>query len=428
MAQEPLPPHYRHNYRALMVGYVSFGVAFTFINATTILPSLAGQLTDSTVLIGLIGTIFGGGWLLPQLFVARFVRNKPRMKPYILIGISGRITLVVIAFALWGGLARRPGVMLAVFYACIAVFIGTDAFGSVPWFDFLARAIPLRRRGRLIGISQTLSGIAGIGVGALIGLILGSPSLPFARNYALLFALSAITLLPSTIALTTIRETPRKPLPVKEDGTGHSRWFMPVVRDSAFRIVIICRTLVAMVDLATPFFVVHAANVLQLPQSVIGTFVIAQTLGSIAASAGLGAVCERFGPRNVIRAGSGALILAPLLALAVHVSRSDWLGRAYPLVFAALGILNAIRMLGFTTYILEIAPEEERPDYIGLANTLAGLLTIAPTLGGWLLQVTSYEVLFGLTTLFAGMGFIVSLRLKPVAATEAASAPPSSGP
>jgi MFS family permease len=413
---ETLPPHFRHNYRALMVGYISFGVAFTFINVNTVLPSLAGRLTDSTVLIGLIGTIFSGGWLLPQLFVARFVRDKPLMKPYILIGVAGRITLVVVAIALWGGLPQRPGLMLAVYYLCMAVFIGTDAFGSVPWFDFLARAIPLRRRGRLIGVSQTVSGIAGIGVGALIALILGNPRLPFARNYALLFALSAITLIPSNVALAKIRETPRNPAPADSPKAGTAQWLRPWVEDRTFRELIACRTFVALIDLATPFFVVHAADVLQLPQSVVGTFVVAQTAGSIAASAGLGVVCERFGPRNVIRIGSGALVLAPLLALGIHFGGGAWLGTVYPLVFVALGILNAVRMLGFTTYVLEIAPEAERPEYVGLANTLAGLLTIAPTLGGWLLQATSYPVLFALTAVFVSAGFVVSWRLRPAAA------------
>lgn len=412
MDREPLPPHYRHNFNALMVGYVSFGIAFTFISPNTVLPALARRLTDSTVLIGLIGTVFTGGWLLPQLFVARYVRDKPRMKPYILIGISGRITLVVIAVALWAGLHRNPTAMLTVLYVSLFVFIASDAFGSVPWFDFLARAIPLRRRGRLIGISQTIGGIGGIGVGVLIGIILGSPRLPFARDYGLLFALSAAALLPSSLALVTIREPPRVAPPPQPVGR-RNHWLRPVVRNPAFRTTIICRTLIAMIDLTTPFYVIHAAEVLHLPQSVIGTFVIAQTIGSIAASASLGAVCERWGPRNVIRIGSGALVVAPLFALLVHVSGSGWLGRAYALVFVVLGILNAIRMLGFTTYILAIAPEPARADYIGLGNTLAGVMTIAPTFGGWLLQATSYPVLFGLTAVLVGAGFVVSLRLKP---------------
>jgi MFS family permease len=303
--------------------------------------------------------------------------------------------------------------MLVVLYASIAVFIITDAIASVPWFDFLARAIPLRRRGRLIGISQTVSGVAGIGVGVLIGLILGRSCRPFADNYALLFALSAVALVPSTVALTLIRETPRSHRPPDEADTRAQNWLRPVVGDRDFRTVIACRWLIAAIDLATPFFVVHAADVLQLPQSVIGTFVIAQTVGAIVASASLGPVTERYGPRNVIRVGGAAVMVAPLLALAIHYAGGGWLGRAYPLVFAAIGVLNTVRMLGFNTYILEIAPAQERPAYIGLGNTLAGLMTVAPTIGGLVLQATSYPVLFTLAAAFVGAGFIVSLRLRP---------------
>jgi hypothetical protein len=38
-----------------------------------------------------------------------------------------------------------------------------------------------------------------------------------------------------------------------------------------------------------------------------------------------------------------------------------------------------------------------------------------PILGGWLLEATSYVVLFGLTTALLGAGFLVSLGLTPPA-------------
>jgi MFS family permease len=394
-----------------MVGYVSFGIAFTFISITSVMPALAGQLTDSAPLVGLVGTVFAGGWFLPQLVAARYIKDKPRKKPYILIALVGRISLVTVALALWGGLARYPSTMLGVYYACIAVFSITDGFGSVPWFDVLRRAIPRNRRGRLIGTSQVISGVAGIGVGALVSLILGSSRLRFPDNYALLFGLASVALLPSTAALIALREPPPLKREPTDDGKP-SHWLSTVIRDPMFRRLVLTRLLVSMVDLATAFYVGHAARVLHMPERVIGTFVVAQTIGGIAASAILGLASERWGAGMVIRLGSATTILAPLFALAAHQSQSDWLVRGYPFIFGILGALNAVRMLGFSNYILEIAPEEMCPAYVGLANTLTGAVTIVPTLGGWLLQATSYTTLFAVSAALVAAGFGVSLTLQ----------------
>ena len=70
-------------------------------------------------------------------------------------------------------------------------------------------------------------------------------------------------------------------------------------------------------------------------------------------------------------------------------------------------------MLGFYNYLLEIAPDDLRPSYIGLGNTIMGILTLAPTVGGWLLEATSYTVLFGITALLVFLGFLMALRLEP---------------
>jgi MFS family permease len=78
-----------------------------------------------------------------------------------------------------------------------------------------------------------------------------------------------------------------------------------------------------------------------------------------------------------------------------------------------LGVVNSSWMLGFFNYLLEIAPEHMRPAYVGLGNTIMGVLTLTPMLGGWLLEATSYTVLFGLTTVIAAGGFLLSLGLKP---------------
>ena len=416
---DALPSHFRWNFFALLTDYVCFGIAFTFASMGSVLPAFVGQLTDSAPVIGLVSTIFNGGWLLPQLVFARLIHDKPRKKPYLLMGMGGRLMFWVIALALWMGLARYPVAMLILFFTCLGLFAVADSMTSVAWFDIMARAVPMSRRGRLVGAAQIVSGLAGVGVGALVTLILDQR--PFASNYALLFTFSGIAFIPATIALLLIREPPPDDTVSQKGERGMNGWLSILATDANFRRLIACRLLVGLMGLSGSFYVVHASDVLHLPDRVVGTFVIAQTVGGVVASALLGAASERWGPRVAARIGSAAAAAGPLFALAAHLAGGGWLAQAYPFVYAMWGVVYSSWMLGFTNYVLEIAPDGLRPAYVGLGNTIMGALTLAPIVGGWLLEATSYTTLFGLTTVLVSVGFLLSLGLKPAHQAKAAA-------
>jgi hypothetical protein len=182
--------------------------------------------------------------------------------------------------------------------------------------------------------------------------------------------------------------------------------------------------LIEMMALALPFYVTHATDVLNLSDSVLGSFVAAQALARAMAGFLFGLLSERQGPRYVIWIGSAAAVSGPLFALGVHISSVGWLGAAYPFVFVTLGFVQASYMLGFFNYLMEIAPGDLRPVYVGFQNTVIGLLMLVPIIGGWLLDATSYTVLFGLTTAVAALGFLFAMRLEPcprVSITETGS-------
>jgi MFS family permease len=414
-----LPPHYRWNFGAFLVDYVSFSIAFNFFNPNSILPAFVGELTDSALVIGSVSTVFSGGWLLPQLVSARVINDKPRKKPYLLVGISGRVLFWLIALGLGFGMGQKsPAAMLVLFFICLLLWAMTDGIGSVAWFEIMAQAIPSKRRGRLIGTAQVLGGLAGIGAGASIRQILSHLSFP--SNYTLMFALASTLLIPSTVALFLLREVTSNAIPQDTDALTAREprfrrlvtWLKLPFAKPAFRHLMTCRIMVAMMGLATPFYVQHATKELALPQAAIGNFVIAQTIAGVAASALMGWVCERWGARYVIRIGSAAAILGPLFALITHSAGSQ-LAPAYPLVYVSLGIINSTWIMGFFNYVLEVAPEGLRPTYIGISNFVMGILTAIPVIGGWLLEATSYAMLFGVATVLVTAGFLLSLGLKP---------------
>jgi MFS family permease len=406
-------PNYRWNFVAFILDYAFFNVAISFANPSSVLPAFVGQFTRSAPIIGLVSTVWNGCWLLPQVVAARAINDRPRKKPYLMIGLSGRVAFWIIALALWLGLAKKPAAMLLLFFVCLALFTIPDGLASVAWFDMLARAVPVKRRGRLIGIAQVVGGLAGIGVGAVLSFILDSPQIPFPTNYVMIFALAGVAFIPSTIALALLREVGTEKPNTREEKSPDDGWFKPFREDPLFRRLMACRILVGMVSLATPFYVVHATDVLNLSVAVVGSFVAAQQVAGLAFGALLGLLSERRGPISAIRLGSAIAVAGPLFALLAHVADGGLLGRAYPLVYVALAAYQSSTMLGFYNYLLEIAPESLRPSYVGLGNTILGVLTLAPTLGGWVLEVTSYTVLFGVTAGLASLGTLIALGLKP---------------
>lgn len=412
---EHAPASRKWNFVAFAVDYAFFTIALSFINPDSVLPAFVRHFTHSKLVVGLVSTIFTGAWLLPQLVAARLINDKPRKKPYLTLGISGRILFWFVILALWLGLGQHPTAMLVLFFVCFGVFTATDGLASIAWFDILARALPVRLRGRMMGIGQIIGGLAGLGVGRLVGWLLSTPRLAFPDDYTLIFVLGSVSFIPSVVALLALREPPpRRPEPDEEkaeiDGAG---WVKPLLSDSLLRRLLLSRLLIGSIAFVTPFYVGHATDVLGLSAAAVGRFVTAQRLAGAAAGALLGFISERWGPRHVIRLGGLIGVLGPLFALAAHLVGRGWWVRGYAFVYVALGIVRGAWMMGFFNYLLEIAPESLRPSYVGLSNTSVGVLALAPMVGGWLLESTSYPVLFGLTAGLMGLGFIVALRLKP---------------
>nr|PZN20914.1 MAG: hypothetical protein DIU80_19695 [Chloroflexota bacterium] len=107
----------------------------------------------------------------------------------------------------------------------------------------------------------------------------------------------------------------------------------------------------------------------------------------------------RAGPLGGLAGGALALAVA---ALAAALAPSwVWLVAA----FALLGAYLAADSAAFLTILPEFCSEEDRPTYIGLANTLlAPVTTLAPLAGGWLAALLGFTPMFAAAALVAALG------------------------
>jgi MFS family permease len=412
-----LPRHYHRNFVAFLGEWISLGLAFNLASQTTTLPDFVGRLTDSKVVVGLFSTIRNSAFLFPQLIFANFLTNKRRKKPYfILAAVIGRPLYLLYAVALWLGLDRNPTLALLLFFAMQLLLQGSGALLFVAWSDLFAKAIPDERRGRLIGIAQVISGALVIGAAAHIATLLGKNGPPFPYNYAILFALAGGCLLFGLFSFSFVVEPDR---PVEEE---RSSWrdYLPHLlntlrHDSAFRCLIIVELLTGFNQLARSFYILFATRELGLPPKTVGVFTGVQAVGGFIASLGLGMTADRVGSHRVVQIATALSATVPLLCLGLLLSGvrdSVVITAICAWAFLVIGVIvMGSPMLGFYNYVLELAPAGQRPTYIGLYNTIKGAQVVLPLVGGWLLQTTSYSLLFALTAAILVVAHVLSWGL-----------------
>jgi predicted MFS family arabinose efflux permease len=392
--------HYRRNAFLLTAGNIWFGVGLAFVSLSTVLPSFVRQLTDSTVLVGLATTVMRGGWFLPQLLAASWVRRHTTKKPLVIgPAMIGRPTFWVTAVATVLFADRNPGLVRTVFLVGILLFALTDGVSSVSWFEIVAKCIPLERRGRILGKAQVVVGIVSLGISATIAYLLGSASpLGFPRNYALLFFLSGLAFTFSTLTIALIREPVGEAESTETQRPGYLHLLRHILsHDRTFVGLVASRLLLDYAGMAQPFFVLHATEVRAISAQTIGLFVLAETGARILGGTTLGYLSERRGSAAVVRASNLLGLSIPVLALVAHALPTTLGGIPlfiYVVLFLAIGLLRSSFMLGYIARYLEIAPEQERAVYMGLANTLNALTLPATLIGGWILQETTYPTLF----------------------------------
>lgn len=407
--------YYRRNFAMLLGDSIAFGLAITFASSTTVLPDFIRQLTDSQIVVGLFSTVTSGAWLLPQLVYARLLMNKRRKKPYLVLGTAvGRPFYLLYALALGLGL-RDPRWALGLLFTAQVMFMGCDSLASVAWFDVYAKAIPVNRRGRMIGLGQAVRGVLAFGVGALITLLLSEKGPAFPKNYAVIFGAAGLCLAASFLFITQIREPDEA---IEQEPPAWKAYLPNLLRtlreDHDFRRLLLVRLLAGVDTLALYFYITFARDALRLAPETVGVYNTVQTVGGILASVGLSVVSERWGSQRVIQIATALNVTAPLLGLSLYLAGAPGtpaVAALYAWTFVVIGVVMSAAMLGWFNYALELAPAGRRPVYMGLFNTSAGILIVLPPLGGWLQQQTSYGMLFGITAAILLLAHALTWRL-----------------
>lgn len=389
--------HYRWNFLVNALDGVSFNLGMSFFSSQIILPLFVSHFTAHPLAIGLISFLGWGGVLLPQVFMANAVERAPRKKffPVTLGFFLERLPIFLLAPSVYFLASGQPFLTLVVFFALYTWHNLGAGIIIVGWQDMIAKVIPVERRGRFFGITNFLGNGAGI-LGALaVPLLL--EEFPFPLGYVFSFGATAVLLFVSWAAISLTREpavyNSQSPLPQGD----YLRSLPALLRtDSNFRTYLLCQLLFSLSGMASGFLVVYATRTWKLADAQAGNFMIAVQTGLALANLFFGFLADRKGHKLSLEICW--LLNALVLLLALLAPGPGWFFG----VFFLSGAASAGTFISGMAIVYEFAEAENRPTYIGLANTLPGVIVAgAPLLGGWLAQGTSYRWMFAVAAVIA---------------------------
>ncbi len=394
----------RWNFSANLIDISFITISLSLVSRETVMPVLVSQLTDSKLAIGLIPAIYTLGFYLPQLLSANFTERLVYKKPITMFlgGVGERVPYGLIALVLFFLAASQSSFTLVLFFLLLSITAITSGVATPPWYDMIAKVIPVQYRGIWSGVSHGLGAILGIGGAYFVGKIL--ERYPFPNNFALLFALSFVMAVISFVGLVLNREPPSLSVKAHTPMLSYLKTLPRILRENTnYRRFIISRSIILLGTMAAGFYMVYGTEKFASTPREIATLTGLLTgvlIGSQAVFNLLwGFLADRIGHKSVLVSQAFLMMAAALLA---YLASSHVF---LVITFILLGAYLAAEQVSGLNIILEFCKAEDRPTFIGLSNTLlAPLFALAPILGGWLVTQFGFQVLFLVAMVFAALG------------------------
>ncbi|MEP6757478.1 MAG: MFS transporter [Chthonomonadales bacterium] len=376
------------------------------------MPVLLAKLGASDPMIGFSRFLEVLGFTLPALLAAHAIHglkfHKPVLLRTLLISRSGMLVLpiVLVMFGL-----SHPKIVLAIFFVLYGAFWLMDGYAAVSWFDIVAKCIPEKYRGRFLGVMSMTGGIAAIGSGLAVALILKAPSLAFPNNFALLLTLFLTGCFGSQFFLSLIREPEGSAMPEEERPTFgvFVKKAGPLLKHNPdLRTLVIARMCLAGAGMAAPFYALFAQRNLGVSIASLGVYAAVKSVGRVGTGPLWGWLSDRHTACKTYRWVAVGILLIPVSALAAGTGMPWFL----PIAFLAMGsVSDGIWMVG-TNVLFETVHETDRPLAVGVASLLHAPASLFGVIGGLLLQATDFKTVFVVSMLFGVAGTALAWKLS----------------
>lgn len=345
------------------------GMATTFTSVFAIglgaSDTLVGWLSALPALINVL-------WLIPS---ASIIERQKRRMPLIMVGgFLHRLGYLLVAL-----IPLLTSYRAEALVAVVALTAFPSAMAGVAFTSLLAEAVPASRRAHLISIRNTLlSGVSTITVlvgGKLLDLV------AFPVNYQLLFFVAFLTSLVSLYHVGRVRipdaviaERPGRPRPALTQSLKEIWRHQDFVRFSVSSL-----TYNWGLYMPAALYSIYKVKYLHASNTWIGLFTTIYNVTTVI-------TYIRWG-RFTAKRGNRLALLISSLGLTLYPTLTGLSPRLEPLLGVAVlgGVFSAGLNLALFNTMLQVCPDDRRPSYVAIYNTLVNIAAFcAPLLGTFL--------------------------------------------
>ncbi len=397
-----------------MINGASFGFVDNLTSPYLVLPVFISALGASNLLVGFLPAIANGGWYLPQFLISHRLQRLPRKQPvYIIAGIIRIICWALLTLATFL-IAHNPLALLAIFFTLFTTYSLAAGLAGTPFLDVVAKTVPAHRRGTYFGGRDLWGALTAIGAGYLVGIFLNPNLAPaYPLNFGFLFLIAGIGVTTGLGAFSLVIEPADTPTATHLTLHDQLRAAQRVLRaNRIYRRFLVTRVVLAVADIATPFYALYATRVLDIPTETLGIYIGISTITGLIANPLWSRTSDRRGNRIVLLGAASCLLPLPGIALIFGLfPPGAALALPFGLLFLLHGIARPAANIAYPSYLLEIAPAPERALYISFTNTVLGIATFVPVIGGTLLDLFGFRAVFALALAITLAGWILARGL-----------------
>jgi MFS family permease len=364
----------RRNFPVLLGQGVAGGAANELTSVQLVLPFLYTTVGAPLFFAGLLVPVATVAKRLAQILVAPLVsaaRSNKRLIALSTLATAGAIAVISLTFTSVGVFWVVP-----IFLLVAAVIGAASGLGGLAFQDLIGRALSDERRRRLLFTQSSIAGLFVVAV-ALGAQLLFRPGTSLAAHQELIWLGIGLFVL-SALLVMLVREPAKR-----EPATRESRDQIAALRES-FRMAfalpwfgrfLIARTLYLSIELAIPFFSIHAATFHGDSIGGLNAFVIAASAGLVIG----GLIWPRIGKRSVDRImliAAGLTCIGGVMAIAIELRLISQSVFCYAIVFVLVSLGAQGVKNGRTLFLLGKATDAERPFCIAVANVTIGMVAI----------------------------------------------------
>ena len=398
--------NYSRNFILLCLDSFIFSFVLSIFSYVTVFPYYVSKLSDKNIIISLIpATMFIGtnGFQIFSCILS--VKSKNEKGLYFKIIILQRAGFLLIFLSSYLLKYLSPIASLIFFIAAFGIFTITNGYAQPVWTSLVTKLI-YKKRGKFFGINYMCGSFAGILGAYITKKFLQSFSYP--DNFTYLYLTGLIISFISFIFIALLKGNTSS---IGDTDINIKNLFPEVKKiiekNKAYRKFLTGRSLIAIGEIASSFYILKANSVLQNNGKCVGTLTMVMLVSQALFSLMWGYIGDIKGYWFTLRSCAVLGIAANVLAI---FSRNIIL---FYIVFILVGaILNGI-IISNVNLSINYSTKELLPVFVALTNLIIMPFTgLGPILAGYLADSFTLNIVFYISLTGYLSGFIYSLFIK----------------